>query len=434
MPPLNPPGCEPRPAQLAASGPTVRHRRSRSPGSGRATPWRGRSCVALETALSRIRGIEADARRGDAEGIHRLRTTTRRLRSELRAFRDLVDPELDRSARRRDEMARRPARRRPRPRRAHGAVPQGRRRRRTDRAPERWHPCSPTCGPACPRIARAAKGLARGAVSRPARGPPARHRPSVARHARAARPAARRCRRSPPGPGDGSRSAAARSGRATPTRRSTRSEARQAGPIHGRDGRPRPVRGRRQGGAPVHPGGDPGPGRARRTPGCRRRRPGDRRRCSSARPTTPAFQRAAHRLLDGQAEAARAARDEFFDVWDKLDRKKSRRWLAPIHRLTALTHAANTSHRMNHNDHQHHAHPPDPSESSRCGDRDAGGRVVARDPVCGMDVVPETAAGSIEHDGRTIYFCSRHCLERFRPIRPGTWRRDHAPGTTASSS
>ena len=49
--------------------------------------------AALETASSRIRSIEPAARRGDAEGIHRLRTTTRRLRSELRAFRDLVDPE-----------------------------------------------------------------------------------------------------------------------------------------------------------------------------------------------------------------------------------------------------------------------------------------------------------------------------------------------------
>jgi CHAD domain-containing protein len=48
--------------------------------------------VSLETALSRIRSTEAEARRGDVEGIHRLRTTTRRLRSELRAFRGLVDP------------------------------------------------------------------------------------------------------------------------------------------------------------------------------------------------------------------------------------------------------------------------------------------------------------------------------------------------------
>jgi CHAD domain-containing protein len=49
--------------------------------------------AALETALSRLRSTEAEARRGDVEGIHRLRTTTRRLRSELRALRGLVEPD-----------------------------------------------------------------------------------------------------------------------------------------------------------------------------------------------------------------------------------------------------------------------------------------------------------------------------------------------------
>jgi CHAD domain-containing protein len=49
--------------------------------------------ISLQTALSRIRNTEAEARRGDVEGIHRLRTTTRRLRSELRSFRGLVDPD-----------------------------------------------------------------------------------------------------------------------------------------------------------------------------------------------------------------------------------------------------------------------------------------------------------------------------------------------------
>ena len=37
-----------------------------------------------------------------------------------------------------------------------------------------------------------------------------------------------------------------------------------------------------------------------------------------------------------------------------------------------------------------------------------------RDPVCGMDVEPQDAAGSHEHDGQTYYFCGRHCLEKFR--------------------
>jgi Cu+-exporting ATPase len=69
---------------------------------------------------------------------------------------------------------------------------------------------------------------------------------------------------------------------------------------------------------------------------------------------------------------------------------------------------------MNPKKHLHHVDLPILPSSTGGGDRDDGPRRVEKDPVCGMDVVPETAAGSIEHDGRTIYFCSRHCLERFR--------------------
>src|SRR3989338_8142814 len=39
---------------------------------------------------------------------------------------------------------------------------------------------------------------------------------------------------------------------------------------------------------------------------------------------------------------------------------------------------------------------------------------AAKDPVCGMSVDPARAAGEHEHQGRTYYFCSRHCLEEFR--------------------
>jgi len=35
------------------------------------------------------------------------------------------------------------------------------------------------------------------------------------------------------------------------------------------------------------------------------------------------------------------------------------------------------------------------------------------DPVCGMTVEPATAAGSHTHAGRTYYFCSRHCVDKF---------------------
>ena len=40
-----------------------------------------------------------------------------------------------------------------------------------------------------------------------------------------------------------------------------------------------------------------------------------------------------------------------------------------------------------------------------------------------MDVVPATAAGSVDHDGRTYYFCSRHCVEKFRAD-PARYLRD----------
>ena len=38
----------------------------------------------------------------------------------------------------------------------------------------------------------------------------------------------------------------------------------------------------------------------------------------------------------------------------------------------------------------------------------------AVDPVCGMTVNPETAAGSYEYNGKTYYFCSTHCLHKFQ--------------------
>jgi Cu+-exporting ATPase len=36
------------------------------------------------------------------------------------------------------------------------------------------------------------------------------------------------------------------------------------------------------------------------------------------------------------------------------------------------------------------------------------------DPVCGMTVDPENAAGQYEYKGETYYFCSTHCLHKFR--------------------
>ncbi len=38
------------------------------------------------------------------------------------------------------------------------------------------------------------------------------------------------------------------------------------------------------------------------------------------------------------------------------------------------------------------------------------------DPICGMTVTPETAAGQLEHNGATHYFCSTGCLEKFKSL------------------
>ncbi len=46
---------------------------------------------AFRAAVSRVQAADPEARRGDVEGIHRLRTSTRRLRSELRTVRHLID-------------------------------------------------------------------------------------------------------------------------------------------------------------------------------------------------------------------------------------------------------------------------------------------------------------------------------------------------------
>ena len=40
--------------------------------------------------------------------------------------------------------------------------------------------------------------------------------------------------------------------------------------------------------------------------------------------------------------------------------------------------------------------------------------VGVRDPVCGMTVDPQQAAGSVEYQGRTYYFCSQGCAAKFQ--------------------
>jgi YHS domain-containing protein len=38
---------------------------------------------------------------------------------------------------------------------------------------------------------------------------------------------------------------------------------------------------------------------------------------------------------------------------------------------------------------------------------------MAKDPVCGMDVDPKTAAGQSEYQGETYYFCAPGCKIAF---------------------
>ncbi len=38
---------------------------------------------------------------------------------------------------------------------------------------------------------------------------------------------------------------------------------------------------------------------------------------------------------------------------------------------------------------------------------------MVKDPVCGMEIDPETAAGSSEYEGVTYYFCADACKTEF---------------------
>lgn len=54
-----------------------------------------------------------------------------------------------------------------------------------------------------------------------------------------------------------------------------------------------------------------------------------------------------------------------------------------------------------------------------------------KDPVCGMSVDPARAAGKVKHGGKTYYFCSKRCVERFAQdpekflAAPGTAGMEH---------
>ena len=59
------------------------------------------------------------------------------------------------------------------------------------------------------------------------------------------------------------------------------------------------------------------------------------------------------------------------------------------------------------------------------------------DPVCGMEIDPNTAAGKLEHDGQTYRFCHRGCLEKFRAD-PQSFLartpRPHEPGSSIEAT
>jgi Cu+-exporting ATPase len=68
---------------------------------------------------------------------------------------------------------------------------------------------------------------------------------------------------------------------------------------------------------------------------------------------------------------------------------------------------------------------------------------MERDVICGMQVDPAKAAGTTEHEGRTYYFCSKGCLQRFQAdprkyldpaYRPGMHAMHAAPAPLTASA
>jgi uncharacterized membrane protein YraQ (UPF0718 family) len=69
--------------------------------------------------------------------------------------------------------------------------------------------------------------------------------------------------------------------------------------------------------------------------------------------------------------------------------------------------------------------PDEVVEQARQNVRDEGSPTV-QDPVCGMEVNPEEADYSTDHDGQTYYFCSQSCQESFDPEAANTTVREQA--------
>jgi YHS domain-containing protein len=43
----------------------------------------------------------------------------------------------------------------------------------------------------------------------------------------------------------------------------------------------------------------------------------------------------------------------------------------------------------------------------------SGGKVMVKDPVCGMTIDEKTAKGQSEYKGQTYYFCATICKTKF---------------------
>src|ERR1700722_4648401 len=61
-----------------------------------------------------------------------------------------------------------------------------------------------------------------------------------------------------------------------------------------------------------------------------------------------------------------------------------------------------------------HSHPSaEPRTSLSLLSSPAPSGETATDPVCGMTVNPDTAAGHVEHSGKSYHLCSKSCAQKF---------------------
>jgi Cu+-exporting ATPase len=75
--------------------------------------------------------------------------------------------------------------------------------------------------------------------------------------------------------------------------------------------------------------------------------------------------------------------------------------------MSDISHNSAHSGRAAEHGHEHgSAHSQDHGRGASAGES-------TKDPVCGMSVDPATAAATADHAGRTYYFCSAGCRDKF---------------------